>query len=77
MENLLSDFLVNPEIAAALLDWLTESAIGSVRPLAAAGVDILDTGDDVGTQRGMMMSPAMWRRWLKPRHAAVIAAAAR
>ena len=34
-------------------------------------------GDDVGTQRGMLMSPAMWRRWLKPRLARAIAAARR
>jgi uroporphyrinogen decarboxylase len=32
-------------------------------------------GDDVATQRGMMMRPALWRRWLKPRLAAIISAA--
>jgi uroporphyrinogen decarboxylase len=42
---------------------------------AQAGVDAIGTGDDVGTQRGMLMSPDTWRRWLKPRWAKVIAAA--
>jgi len=75
MEELLSDLLLNPDMAAALLDWLTQSAIESAVRLARAGVDVLSTGDDVGTQRGMMMSPELWRRWFKPRMAEIIAAA--
>ena len=75
MEELLSDLLLNPDMAAALLDWLTQSAIESAVRLARAGVDILSTGDDVGTQRGMMMSPELWRQWFKPRMAEIIAAA--
>jgi len=31
-----------------------------------AGVDILRLGDDVGSQKGMLMSPEVWRKWLKP-----------
>ena len=38
-------------------------------------MDILFTGDDVGTQHGMMMSPTSWRSWLKPLLAKVIASA--
>jgi uroporphyrinogen decarboxylase len=75
MENLLADFLLNPAFATALLDRLTESAIYAARRMAFADVDVLTTGDDVGTQRGMMMSLPTWRTWLKPRLAAVIAAA--
>jgi uroporphyrinogen decarboxylase len=30
-------------------------------------------GDDVGMQKGMMMAPEMWRRYLKPRMAKLIA----
>lgn len=77
LENLLADFLINPELATALLDRLTVSAIECAAHLAQAGVDILETGDDVGMQTGMMMSPRVWRRWLKPRLAQVIATARR
>jgi uroporphyrinogen decarboxylase len=77
MENLLADFLLHPRLAAALLDWLTASGVESATRMAQAGVDVLTTGDDVGTQRGMMMSPALWRKWLKPRLAEIIAAAKR
>lgn len=75
LENLLADFLINPDLATALLDHLTASGIGSATRLAQAGIDVLLTGDDVGTQRGMMMSPQLWRQWLKPRLADIIAAA--
>ena len=37
------------------------------------GVDIIWTGDDVGMQTGMLISPALWRRHLKPRMAELIA----
>jgi uroporphyrinogen decarboxylase len=75
MENLLMDFLVNQELAAALLDALTASGIDSATRLAGAGIDILRTGDDVGMQRRMMMSPKLWRKWLKPRLSEIISAA--
>src|SRR5690554_6451833 len=33
---------------------------------ARAGIDMIIYGDDVGTQKGMMMNPDLWRKWLKP-----------
>lgn len=35
------------------------------------GVDIVLTGDDFGTQRGMLIYPQIWRRIFKPRYARV------
>lgn len=75
MENFLSDLMLNPDFAAALLDHLTAEAVEAGQRMALAGVDILTTGDDMGTQRGMMMSPSMWRQWFKPRMREIIAAA--
>ena len=40
-----------------------------------ADVDVIVYGDDVAMQTGMMMSPAVWREFLKPLLADVIAAA--
>jgi uroporphyrinogen decarboxylase len=40
--------------------------------MARAGVDAIGLGDDVGTQRGMMMSVDFWREHLKPRLKRVI-----
>jgi uroporphyrinogen decarboxylase len=43
--------------------------------LAEAGIDMLQVGDDVGMQTGMMMHPDLWRKFLKPRLKRVIDAA--
>ncbi len=75
MENLLVDMIENEEIAHACLDRMTDIKAGMCARLAAAGVDIIVYGDDVGTQRGMMMSPGIWREWLKPTMKKVIKAA--
>lgn len=73
MVRLLVDFSDNPEFAAALLDRIVADNCLIARRMAEAGADMLLLGDDVGTQRGMMMNPGTWRRWLKPRLALVIA----
>ena len=75
MENLFADLVLNPEFAEYLLDKITETRCFQAKRHAEAGVDIIKIGDDVGTQRAMLMSPATYREWLKPRHAAVIRAA--
>lgn len=76
-EQLLIDLYDNPDLATALLDTVNNTLIESSRRLAEAGVDILRLGDDVGSQRAMLMSPDTWRRWFKARLAAVIAIAKR
>jgi uroporphyrinogen decarboxylase len=59
---------------------LFEAALGQVfrhtfdycqRFLAACGdaLHILYLGDDFATQRGLMISPKLWRKYLKPRYA--------
>jgi len=75
MERLFYDFVENPGFAEVLLDRVTEKAGALARGLALAGADILRMGDDVASQHGMLMSLPMWRKWLKPRLASVIAAA--
>ncbi|OGV74588.1 MAG: hypothetical protein A3K19_05770 [Lentisphaerae bacterium RIFOXYB12_FULL_65_16] len=40
---------------------------------AAAGTDIVWMGDDLGTQRSLVMSPEMYREWYKPRHRRIAA----
>ncbi len=54
-----------------LLDAITEVHLGNLeRYLGAVGpyVDIVLFGDDLGTQVGPQMSPAMYREYFKPRH---------
>lgn len=75
LDNLLCDMLTDNPIAEALMEKLTRQLEAICRRLSKAGVDIILFGDDVGTQKSMMMSREMWRRWVMPYTARVIAAA--
>jgi len=67
MDNLFVDFYDDPDFARVLLDKITEINVQVSTRFAEAGVDILWLADDIGIQNTMLMSPAMWRKWLKPR----------
>lgn len=67
MENLMVDMSCEPEIAAWILDKVTEQSIIRARSFANAGVDIIYLGDDIGMQHGPMMSRTMYQTWIKPR----------
>lgn len=75
LDELLVDFYENHDFANYLLDRITNMNTNVARKMAEADCDMIRLGDDVGTQRGMMMSPEIWRRFLKPRLARVIAGA--
>lgn len=75
MDRLAADFADDPGFAAALLDRVTAISERHAAGLARAGVDILCLGDDIGTQSRLMLSPATYRRWLKPRLRRVVDAA--
>jgi uroporphyrinogen decarboxylase len=72
-ERLLSDFVLNPELAEQILDIPYHYHLAAARRLVEMGVDMVWTGDDVGAQHAMLISPKMWRRIFKPRMANFIA----
>lgn len=79
METMFMDMMSGEDGAAEraqyVLDRVTEFAIDYAKGFANVGVDILRLGDDIGMQKTPMMDLELWRTWLKPRLAAVIAAA--
>jgi len=75
MQQLFIDMQTNPEFAEALLDKVTDMNATMAAAAARGGADFLKTGDDVATQRGMMMAPDFWRKWFKGRLAKVFKAA--
>ena len=75
MDELFVDMAMEDEKAVWLLDKITELACLRARKFAGAGADILGLGDDLGMQDAPMMSQEMYREWLMPRLAKVIAAA--
>jgi uroporphyrinogen decarboxylase len=69
----LADFAEDPELLECLFDIPFTYHLAAANRLAELGVDMLWLGDDVGGQSGMIISPAAWRRHLKPRLARLIA----
>lgn len=67
MDRLMLDLIDGNGIGDWLLDWFTQRAEKAVRAYVRAGVDLVWLGDDVGTQRGMMMAPDFWREHLSHR----------
>jgi uroporphyrinogen decarboxylase len=73
LDQLLMDLALNPEYVDALMDKVMEFPRRAIAKYIDLGVDMVWLGDDVATQIGMMISPEMWRRFLKPRYARLFA----
>lgn len=72
MDNLLIDMLTNKNFLNLLMDKILEFYVPTAKKLARIGVDIIWIGDDVGMQTGMIMSPEMFRGFLKERYRLLI-----
>jgi uroporphyrinogen decarboxylase len=75
LESFLIDLVERKEMAHLLLDRLAELARDNAATLAGAGVDVLALDDDIGMPGRMMISPATWREFFRPRLAGIIEAA--
>ena len=65
IEKLLMDTATGEPYVEALLEKCEGFAMAAGCKLISMGVDGIWLGDDFGTQKGMIMSPAMWRRKFK------------
>ncbi|MBL8026775.1 MAG: hypothetical protein JNL74_10215 [Fibrobacteres bacterium] len=72
MENLLTGFLLEPEASAVLLDKVLEANMKIVRNAIRLGAEVIVLGDDYAHNGGPMMSPAVFREFLKPRLAKMV-----
>lgn len=74
-DEFLSDLAVAPERACAVMDRVQGYLTARARRILDAGrglIDMMEYNDDVGGQDGLLISPEMWREFLKPRMAAFI-----
>lgn len=71
-EQLMIDMATDPGRANCALDFPFQYHMAVTQRLARMGVDMIWLGDDVGGQTSMLMSPKMWRTYLKPRMAELI-----
>ena len=69
LEQMLLDLALDPDVANYLLDIPYHYHLAAAKKLVELGVDMIWTGDDIGSQNEMMISPRMWRKYLKPRMA--------
>lgn len=70
MENMLVDMLVDKEFANRLLDKTLEIQMGLYDVLlteCGEYIQIVETGDDYGTQRGPIISPELFEEMIVPR----------
>ena len=76
-QNFLENLYVEPELVEYYLDKLTDAYIVMMdKYLDAVGdyIQIVQNNDDFGQQRGMLISPELYRKFFKPRHAKINAA---
>ncbi len=73
LKQLIMDMAMDPVKASAILDIPFNYHKVVTQKLVELGVDMIWLGDDVGGQNAMLMSPKMWRSYLKPRMAELIA----
>ena len=69
LERMLMDLVEKPDIADQILEIPYQYHLAAAKRLVELGVDMIWTGDDIGGQHRLIMSPRHWRRFLKPRMA--------
>ncbi len=65
----LEDLYLAPDWAGAVLDMVFGFEEGLIRQAMRLPVDAIAFGDDWGTQKGLMISPSLWREVFRPRYA--------
>jgi uroporphyrinogen decarboxylase len=74
MPELLMDMLEAPEWVDELFDALLAFHLTALQELLTYDVQGVLFGDDWGQQQGLIFSPRLWRRFIKPRMAQLIGA---
>jgi len=72
METFLLNMAMDPDFARALMEKIAvhcKQLMGRFLEELGDNVDIIKIGDDLGTQKSLMISPKMYREILKPIHA--------
>ena len=77
LENFLADYLGDPAFVEKTYDHIYEMETAMGVAFARAGVDEFGIGGDIAMQDRVLMGPVLWRRYDKPRLAAMIGAVKR
>jgi uroporphyrinogen decarboxylase len=66
MENLMMDFLDEPDFVRRLLRAIADYNIAQITEAMQYDIDAVYLGDDWGQQRGLQMGPHIWREFILP-----------
>jgi len=69
LDQILMDLVLNPKIAGAIVEKVAEFQIKyhtCIFEKASKWIDILQIGDDYGTEKGLMISPQLFRKFFAP-----------
>ena len=67
IENLLINFLAEPDFAQELMDMVLDVMLRIARRAIRSGADVIVLGDDYASNSGPMFSPAVFRTFVLPR----------
>ena len=67
MDNVLMAMVADSRFANRLLDRILEYNLRLIEHACSCGIDAMMFGDDWGSQRGLLMGPALWREYIGPR----------
>jgi uroporphyrinogen decarboxylase len=73
MERALVELLSEQDLAAALLDRITDWQLNVADRFIRIGVDAARISDDYGAQNDLILSPSLWRKMILPRLARLVA----
>jgi uroporphyrinogen decarboxylase len=76
IEGFLLDMIDHEEFAHELLDRICDFNLELIEQACRYPIDCVRFGDDWGAQRGLIMGPALWRKFIKPRFARMVQKAA-
>lgn len=66
-ENALADMLLHPDFYEELLERILEILLGLVDRFSALPLEGILLSDDWGGQKGVIMGPKLWRKYIQPR----------
>ena len=68
MENMMCSFYTEPEAVRELLHRIMDFQLGIAQHYLGVGVEMVGMGDDLGTQRGPLISPRIVREFFLPEY---------
>ena len=66
MENLMMDFIDQPQFVCQLLRTIADYNIAQISEAMKYDIDAVYLGDDWGQQSGLQMGPRIWREFIMP-----------